>query len=395
MKVLFHHRPTAKLLIGAPAPWRTPRALSALGSVKSSLVVAAVVLLMHAHSSPAVACGSTPSLVRALLPLAGATDVPLDAALIAASNSRDSTIELRKVSERAAYDAGAGDAGQSALDLDTQCNTTLDGALCVARPQAALEPESTYEWRVARLVVGDGTDLVSPVTEWQRFTTTDTTLDSSGPAIAVELTTNDVHINPECGGGHIAKLQFSAAGLQSPVVVNIAGVTPSYIMLPLTLTADAASAEFIVYSPPTCITPEVIDVTGVSTLLDELCLADILPPTYYDETGAVVPEPAPMATEPAPTGTTPTGGPVAPDAPNAMTPSAQPGKSEQSSGVGLSAVDADNSAKGCALAPARGRDHTRSAPAAVLAFAALSALSRRSATRQCVTHLVNSATRGA
>jgi hypothetical protein len=122
-------------------------------------------------------------------------------------------------------------------------------------------------------------------------------------------------------------------------------------------------------------------VTGVSTLLDELCLADILPPTYYDETGAVVPEPTPMATEPAPTVTTPTGSPVAPDAPNAMTPSAQPGKSEQSSGVGLSAVDADNSAKGCALAPARGRDRTRSAPAAVLAFAALGALSRRSARR--------------
>jgi hypothetical protein len=110
-------------------------------------------------------------------------------------------------------------------------------------------------------------------------------------------------------------------------------------------------------------------VTGASTVLDELCLADHLPPTYLRD-NIVVEAPAPTATQPEPSVQTPTGGPMpeapvvetpsTPGAPKGEVPSTQSDESEAGSGVGLSAVDDDSKGdEGCAL-PAQHRAASRS-----------------------------------
>jgi hypothetical protein len=126
----------------------------------AGVLLAGSVLSTHRDAH---ACGATPIEAQAVLPLDGATNVPLNAALITSANVTHVVFELREVAAAtdgvqaaplepradagatAVVDAGA--PGQVALDVDCSTGAVEGGALCMARPREELKADTRYAWR--------------------------------------------------------------------------------------------------------------------------------------------------------------------------------------------------------------------------------------------------------
>lgn len=112
-------------------------------------LAAAVVVLHQVHAVTAYACTPLPAVVSPLLPLDGATEVGVDAVLIASGNAGEPLkFEL--------LTAAFGDAGQdaSAEKVELAVDCAQRGYLCIAKPVAPLVSHGRYEWRVRSSSVG-------------------------------------------------------------------------------------------------------------------------------------------------------------------------------------------------------------------------------------------------
>jgi hypothetical protein len=323
--------------------------------VKRWQILGVIVVSHQAYAADVQACGPTPPILTAQLPLADARGVPLDAALITSTNWGLTTSTLRKVDadEAGGMTADAGvDGGQPNIELSRVCYETPErGSVCVAKPARELEPETTYEWSAALDPrAGIDPDYVGP-TALRRFTTSRARHTESETALDVKVLTHDAHTAAPCGPTVSANLRIDAA-LSSPVVVNVAGFTPSYVMDARVLTPQAPSLEFLLYGPPDCITLEAFDVTGVRTELNTLCLEHELPLATVDEQNQ----------------------PVEPIEPQPNAPSNDASQDEQTpqEGVALDAVE-EPEKSGCQL----GRSHSSSSVWALGAMAAVLLFMRR------------------
>lgn len=228
--------------------------------------------------SNAFACGPTPDLLTLLLPVPDATGVPPDAALIVSSNRTTPAFRLRLADSA---DAGA---GADLVPLEKECYPTeYAGELCIARPVDPLEPDTRYEWSLETGPAPGPPSELAP-TDWRAFTTSSTQQAHSEPHITVDVVRNETYENPPCGNSHLVTLAFTA-DLESPVVINLTGFTPSYVMEAVRLTPEASSVEMNLYNPPACVKPEVFDVTGARTTLPRVCPEDELAATAFDSSG--------------------------------------------------------------------------------------------------------------
>ena len=249
------------------------------------------VVLHHFHNDNAHACGETPYLLQSLLPQVNAQDVVIDAALIAASNSNPIAFTLRKVSVANVVSDGGEPVGKSALapdsglgniHLNTLCYEARGGYLCVAKPGTVLEPHTTYEWSTSVPLE----DLQQPggglESGWQLFTTSDVA--ATNEAIAVDATVLDYaefDMHP-CGQSNAVTLNVEADHLEQSLVVNVQGLTPSNVTLPLVLSPQLPKQEFGLSSIPECFTLEAFDSTGAQHTLQQLCPAALLPHATSD-----------------------------------------------------------------------------------------------------------------
>ena len=105
-----------------------------------------------------------------------------------------------------------------------------NGAICFAI--ADLEADSEYEWGVATILVG--TEAVSDAedeehTAWCRFRTGTSDSGVMAPLhVNVQVTQHEVSPFDQCGNLSRATLSFGGDQLTSPVVANLAGVTPGH-----------------------------------------------------------------------------------------------------------------------------------------------------------------------
>ncbi len=265
------------------------------------------------HASPARACGATGFMFSPLLPLEGATDVGVDAALIASTNGGPIAFELRRVNAAHVENAAAGDvprdAGWGASDEDAgEANGQLSvtckgpaygGQLCVAKPSSPLAANTEYEWS-AVVAAPDGLDPGSVHTGvWYKFTTSNMHGVPAPVDLRTEVLANNRYLDAPCGNEHFVRLEVSAEMAAQPLVVNVHDVSPSYVMEPKVLTSESLAVEVPLYNPPECVRLETFDVTGKRTELELLCPEEILPATYFDGAGQVV-TPSPPSTDPTP-----------------------------------------------------------------------------------------------
>lgn len=302
--------------ISAP-DWRT----FALGGV----VLAAS---LSAAQREAHACGQTPVEVQALLPLEGASDVPLNAVLISSSNVTEAVFELHQVVDAASeapnpFAAPPADAGVSspsgaipstAVALSVDCDAVGEGsgAVCLARPIEPLKPNTRYAWHT-NVAVPDGyaQEYFGGLT---REFTTGTALDER--AIAADalslVVTEDHRDGSEDGSGYCGPndwmvVAYSLAA-NEPGVLHFEGYTPSYVMHATLLAGGSgATTTATLYDPPSCLVPVLFDAAGHRTTLPEWCPPDAMPPEGVDEAATD----APMSPPSSSTSPTPNVSPVA------------------------------------------------------------------------------------
>jgi len=237
-----------------------------------NLLAAAVGLGWILSVCDAAACGQGggPS-IEALLPLDGAQDVPLNAALISSATGVRAEFQLRRLG-----DATEGETDETPLGTAGASNGTVgesvpvtvtcrdsgtaerkSGDLCFAT--AGLQAHADYEWSV-----GDST--------WRRFST------GAGPRaeellspVAAEVTHYEQYTANECGLWSDATLQFDGTSLTEPVVANLMGFTPDYLTHALVLESGMSGAEMRVWNVDGCKELELFDGRGARTSLGELC----------------------------------------------------------------------------------------------------------------------------
>jgi hypothetical protein len=220
------------------------------------LAVGAVALAssLSTASRDAHACGSTPIEVHALLPLDGATNVPLNAVLVSSSNVTAAVFELHEVlgdssdvDQRAIaepVDAGmhlasdAGPSGAVALSVDCDAPGQGGGAVCLARPIEPLKPNTRYAWRTT-VAVPDGyvPDYFEGLS--REFTTGSALDDQPIAADAVRLAVTEDHqegVN-SCGISHWIDVAYSLRASE-PAVLHFEDYTPSYVMHATLLAGD-------------------------------------------------------------------------------------------------------------------------------------------------------------
>lgn len=260
-------------------------------------------VLHFLHGADAHACGPTPFMLSALLPLENQSDVGIDAALIASVNYQGPlAFELRRVGDGedsnpagvvdGGTTPGAGDPDSSAVAVDVECHeATWGGHFCVAKPTSALEPSTQYEWSAA-VEIGEGQDpgYFAP-TPWRKFTTSNRVTVSQAITLEARVQKNNRFLDPLCGIDHLVEVAVNVSRIEMPVVLNAWGVTPSYVMEPLVLTADTSKFTWSLYGPPECVQLEAWDGAGKRTDILELCPDEQLPATYYDGLGNVAPAP--------------------------------------------------------------------------------------------------------
>src|SRR5688572_6168013 len=252
------------------------------------VLAGAVLAALSAASRDAHACGATPVEVQALLPLDGATNVPLNAVLLSSSNVTQAVFELQQVLD-ASSDAGvnpANDAGPpGALALSVYCDAQGEGggAVCLARPIEPLKPNTRYVWR-ANVATPEGY-AQQPFEGLSREFTTGSAIDDRPIAAdGVSLVVTEDHRsgpNP-CGIDHWMDVAYSFR-TNEPGVLHFAGYTPSYIMH-ATLLSEGSGATATLYMPPACLAPVIYDAAGHRTALPEWCPGDAAsPPTAGDD----------------------------------------------------------------------------------------------------------------
>lgn len=266
-----------------------------------ALAGAVVAGSLSAASRDAHACGATPVEVQPLLPLDGATDVPLNAVLFSSSNLREAVFELHEVLDDAsdaddpaiaapAVDAGANpasDAGPSgAVRLSVDCARGQGGgAVCLARPIEPLKPNTRYAWHT-NVVVPDG---YSPdyFEGLSREFTTGSALDDqpiSADAVRLVVTENHQETGNPCGISRWIDVAYSLRASE-PGVLHFADFTPSYIMHATLLAGGSGAATTAtLYMQPTCLAPVLYDGAGHRTELPEWCPGDTAPPVVPWET---------------------------------------------------------------------------------------------------------------
>jgi hypothetical protein len=281
-----------------------------------------------------------------LLPGADATAVPLDAALFVASNATESiAFTLRRERPTAVdeaplaplLDAGVSSDGETvgraapprddetteaaltaassdALDsasadvagsdaegvevpVAVTCYPAAGGNLCVAKPKVLLEAGARYVW-TASMPVSGAEPTAERTTEPRWFTTGDAVADVGSPQLNVEVISHTNYNGHPCGLERSVGMTVSGVDIETPVVVNAKGITPSYVIEPVVLSAEQSEQPFGLYSPPECFIIETFDVTGARADLGEVCPEKLVPATP-----AVEADPAPPATEPATTAT--------------------------------------------------------------------------------------------
>ncbi|HKO89756.1 MAG TPA: hypothetical protein VJU61_01310 [Polyangiaceae bacterium] len=272
---------------------------------RSRWVLGALVLAgsLLAAQREARACGATPTEVQALLPVDGATNVPLNAVLISSSNTTDAVFELHEMldgssdagaSDAPAVDGGAtppSDAGASgalALRVDCGAQGQGGGAVCLARPLAALKPSTRYTWRT-NVVVPEGY-LPEYFQGLSREFTTGTASDDEPIAIdAVSLVLVEDYPAPssvggDCGPSHRMDVAYTLRASE-PAVLHFVNYTPSYVMHATLLSGDPDATETAatLYSPPDCLAPSVYDAAGHHTVLPEWCPGEGAAPTTQVE----------------------------------------------------------------------------------------------------------------
>jgi hypothetical protein len=247
---------------------------------------------LSAASRDAHACGPTLAEIQALLPLDGATDVPLNAVLISSSNVTEAVFELHQVLDDAndadraigapPADAGvnpASDAGPSgAVPLSVDCDARGQGggAVCLARPLEPLKPNTRYAWH-ANVAVPEGYVQDDFEGLSREFTTGSAIDEQPIAADALSLVMTDYHQDPnsaqnECGIDHWMDVAYSL-GASEPGVLHFADYTPSYVMHATLIAggSGATAATATLYSPPACIAPVIYDVAGQRTALPDWC----------------------------------------------------------------------------------------------------------------------------
>jgi len=246
---------------------------------------------LSAASRDAHACGPTPVEIQALLPLDGATNVPLNAVLLSSSNLTAAVFELHEagdssdVDQRAiaepAADAGANpasDAGSSgAVRLSVDCGVAGQegGAVCLARPIEPLKPNTRYAWHTNVVVPGGyAPEYFEGLS--REFTTGSAIDDQPIAADAVSLIVTEDYQNPDwdgngCGFYHWMDVACSLRASE-PGVLHFADYTPSYIMHATLLAGGSgAPATATLYSPSDCLRPILYDAAGHRTALPEWC----------------------------------------------------------------------------------------------------------------------------
>lgn len=302
--------------------------------VGAALLVGSFVL----EPSPAYACGPTVDYVTTLLPMPEADGVPTDAALLAASNVKGMRFTLQPVPLGAVPDAGAPE-----LPLEVTCHPGRQGELCVARVVDGLLPNTRYEWKAevvgTYVSYGGGTPPGSEA-PFGSFTTGEERA-TAPTTVTVALTMNQIFERSLCGTEASAtfRVDVDEAG-QGPLVFGFSKLTPLFGGNVQLFDPSTAPLELYLGNPPDCVTPEVFDAKGNRRELDEICLAEVVPPVLVDSSGQPVPAPV--------TPTEATSDMEAPAPPSAAEP--EPDDSE------LQGVDTDpaTGSSGCSLRAARG-----------------------------------------
>jgi hypothetical protein len=265
------------------------------------------------HTQDASACGSTPALLSALLPESDAAGVDTNAVLIASNNDGAVVFTLRRMplpgegemNTAPAVDGGAHKEAPLPLDsasvtLQTTCYPAFSGNLCVATPTEPLLPNSIYEWSVAATVEGQD-EPTAPSEQWRLFVTSDGAMPHAPSTVTAAVVKYIKDEGNPCGITSSVNLALEGTGLVGPVVVNVKGLTPSYVTEPKVLSPDSPQQELTLYSPPECFTLELFDGVGIRQELEEICLEAAEP-----EVNPVVEEPEAAPPDQAPTQVAPT-----------------------------------------------------------------------------------------
>lgn len=322
--------------------------------VSHSRFLALCVACSQAYSLDASACGDTPMVLLPLLPQADATEQPLDVVLIASANKMAVTFSLRALSAasgrrlRLARTQGKRATPVQRQSLTIDCHWGLQGALCTGAPVALLEPDTTYEWS-ATMVAPPGVgpaEFGTPAI--QRFKTADAAFPTVTRDIVFDVQEHHRFTEPLCGLESSAILRFYDPALSSPVVVNVKGVTPSYVAQPRVLPGTPALLDLTLDSPPDCVMPEFYYPNGMRIEGPEICLEEALPATEVDQDGLPVASSQPNS---APTAESPAGVPDDSDA------SPSESESEEESSASEDDVDAADLEDGVRLRPVEDAGH--------------------------------------
>jgi hypothetical protein len=254
----------ALLLLGLPclgASRRRPL-LTILGLVAGGTGV------LWALPGRVAACGPTPSQAFPLSPPAAATDVPLNAVLIASSTYPRVSFTLREATTG------------KAVPVSVACQLESDAQLCQAHPGPLL-PNTAYRWSVAP--EAPASQETFPVPPEQTFTTGDRVdtqaafsnpLPGSAPLFTVDILQNQKANPSVCGVTHNVRLRFAFPGLDEPVVLAGAGMggLPQFHDQPSPqLGPGAGSTERRFFGEPSCLALRLIDMAGNVRHFDPWC----------------------------------------------------------------------------------------------------------------------------
>lgn len=225
-------------------------------------LAAAVVVLHQVHAVTAYACTPLPAVVSPLLPLDGATEVGVDAVLIASGNAGE-PLEFELLA------AAIGDAGQDAggerVELAVDCGQGSNGGgyLCIAKPVVPLLSHARYEWRAISSLFGSS--------NFRSFVTSDVrTVPFELPSFDARVVSERISDSP-CGGNHSVTLDVKVGEFDGLAVLSAPGVLPSLYVEPVVLTEGNWSQQLLIPLPPPCFELELIAPNGERRSVAELC----------------------------------------------------------------------------------------------------------------------------
>jgi hypothetical protein len=212
-----------------------------------------VLLGLAGAPAPARACGPAPLEVAVLAPPLGASDVPLNAALVAASNQGPVSFDLRELP------------ADTPVPVTVSCAAHLDGSVCLGHP-ALLRPDTEYRWSVP------GSQEPAPRTFRTRRTT-----DFDPPAVGnakISVASREPQSPGPCG----TTLSRNTFRVELPDLQERAVLAPAPLRGPTGLNVELAPvgpqarvAMVTLATEDRCVTFRVIDEAGNTTYLDPFC----------------------------------------------------------------------------------------------------------------------------